>query len=295
MIKKIAVFSCAAFLITCSNNTSDKSSAASTAKDTVKKTAGQPENELADFKFHTLVINIPSPFEIITLLPKSGVPFKGDLVNTTNNADKYTTSTKKALNYGSYIVDLVYLSSNERFSEVKNYFKISRTLAQSLDFVKTFDNIAGPARLEKNIDKKDTINKVIDEIYTQMDGYLRSNDRLLTATQILAGSWIESQYIAVSLLQDQTKNKENAILFQKVSEAGYSLDKLVQLLKEFENEKDFKRVIESLNKLSAIYKEYKINKGLYKDDKSEVVDKQFLTKLYIMLGDARNNVVDITL
>ncbi len=280
MIKKTIIFSCAVLLLSCNNNTSDKSTAADSKKDTVKANA-QPENDLADFKFHTLVINIPSPFEIISLLPKSGIPFKQELINSVDNASKYTTTTKKGLNYGSYIVDLIYLSSNEHFSEVKSYFKTSGALAQSLGCAEIFDNIAGP-RLEKNIDKKDTLNKIIDQVYSEMDNYLRSNDRLLTATQILVGSWIESEYLTVSLIKDQAKTKDNELVFQKVSQEAYTLEKLVQLLKEFEKEKDFKSIIEDLKDLQNLYKEYKGGDN----------EKAQLSKIYDKLCVVRGKVVN---
>jgi len=282
MIKKIIVFSCVAFLLSCNNNTSDKSSVTEPAKDSIKNNqVTLPENELADFKFHTLVINIPSPFEIITLLPKAGIPFKQDLVNSTDNVTKYTTTTKKGLNYGVYVVDLIYLSSNEHFSEVKNYFKTAGSLAQSLGCAEIFNNIAGP-RLEKNIDKKDTINKIIDQVYTEMDSYLRSNDRLLTATQILVGSWIESQYLTVSMIKDEPQTKDNELLFQKVSQEGYTLEKLVQLLKEFEKEKDFSPVIDDMKDLQNLYKDYKGGDA----------EKALLAKIYDKLSVVRSKVVN---
>ncbi len=280
MIKKIFLFSCVVLIASC-NTTTDTSNGTEPAKDTARSPATQPENELADFKFHTLIINIPSPFEIITLLPKSNIPFKQGLVNATDNVTKYTTTTKKGLNYGVYVVDLVYLSSNEHFSEVKSYFKTSGSLAKSLGCAEIFENIAGP-RLENNIDKKDTINKIIDQIYTEMDNYLRSNDRLLTATQILVGSWLESQYLTVGLIKDETKNKDNELLFQKVAQEGYTLEKLVQLLKEFEKEKDFKPFIEDLKDLQNLYKEYK----------GGDIEKTLLAKIYDKLSAIRGKVVN---
>lgn len=279
MLKKIIVVSCAAFLLSCNNNTSDKS--IDSAKDTVSSSTSQPENELADFKFHTLVINIPSPFENIILLPKSGIPYKPELINSTNNVTNYTTTTKKALNYGVYIVDLIYLSSNERFSEVKSYFKTSASLAESLGCAEIFDNIVGP-RIEKNIDKKDTINKIIDQVYVEMDNYLRSNDRLLTATQILVGSWIESQYLTVSLLKDESKNTNNELLFQKISQEAYTLEKLVQLLQEFEKEKEFSPIIQDIKELQSLYKEYKEGD----------IEKSSLLKIYDKLSIVRGKIVN---
>lgn len=280
MIKRIITLSALALLVACGGN---ETTTQEPAKDTAKKAEapGEPINELADFEFHTLVINIPSPFEILTFLPKSGIPYNKSMLNSVDNEKKYTTSTRKGLNYGAYIVDLVYLSTNEQFSDVKDYFKTARNLAQSLGCAESFDNISG-TRLESNIDQKDTINKVIDQIYTEMDSYLRNNDRLLTATQILVGSWIESQYITVNLIKDVERTKENDVLFQKVLQQNFTAEKLVQLLKEFEKEKDFKVTIDGVKELNTIYA------GL----KADNINKESLTKLAAKLTEVRGKMVN---
>jgi hypothetical protein len=281
MIKKIFALSAAVALMSCGNDNTEKKADVA-VKDTVKaEPMTQPENEFADFQFHTLVANIPSPLDIITELPKAGMPYNESLINSDANAGKYTTSTKKALNYGSYIVDLVYLSTNEHFSQVKNYFKVSRSLAQSLDCAESFDKIAG-SRMEKNIDQKDTINKVIDQIFGEMDGYLRSNDRLLTATQILTGSWIESQYITTSLIKDVEQNDQNTVLFKKVKEQKFTSEKLVEMFKEYEKEKDFKPVMDGVKELNSIY-------GEMQGDK---IDKALLAKLNAKLTEVRGKIVN---
>ena len=283
MIKKVIFFSVAVALISCNNSTNQTTT--ETKKDSVAKpsaAAAQPTNDLADFEFHTLVINIPSPFTIISELPKAGLTFNKSLVNSADNASKYTTSSKKAMNYGSYIVDLVYLSTNEQFSDVKSYFKTCKDFAKSLGCADSFDKIAG-SRIEKNIDKKDTINKVIDQIYTEMDGYLRSNDRLLAATQILVGSWVESQYITVGIIKDEAKNDKNKALFQKVTEQGNTVNKLVDLLNQFATEKEFSAVIDELKKLQTVYKDVKVGAD---------IDKAQLAKIYDKLSGIRGKIVN---
>lgn len=278
MIKKVITLSCLGLLFACGNETKP-TVAAETKADTTKKET--TTNELADFKFTTLVINIPSPFEIISLLPKAGIPFNAALPNKTENESKYSTTTKKGLNYGVYVVDLIYLSTNEQFSQVKGYLKTTRSLAQSLDCAESFDKVAG-ARLEQNIDKKDTINKVIDQLYGEMDSYLRSNERLLTATQILVGSWVESQYLTTTLVKDVEKNASNEMLFTKINESKLVLDRLVELLGEFEKEKDFKPFITDLKDLQGTYKELK---GTGSD-----IDKALLAKIQAKLAAMRTKI-----
>jgi len=255
MIKKLFSIALVLSIFSCGNES--KTDTANTKNDSAAiDSTKEQTNELADFKFHTLVINIESPLEIVSQLPKAKLAFNKELINSTDNEKKYTTSTKKGLNYGVYIADLVYLSSNEQYSDIKNYFQTTRNLAKSLDCVESLDNIAG-ARLEKNIDNKDTINKIVDQIYFEMDNYLRTNDRLLTATQILVGSWVESQYITASLIKDQAQNDDNKILFEKVTNQNFAIEKLIGLLKEFEKEKDLKDVTADLISLKELNDSFK--------------------------------------
>jgi len=284
MIKRVIAISCTAVLISCGGNT-EKAAETKTAevKDTTTKVSETgPTDELADFKFTTLVINIPSPFEIVGILPKAGVNFNTELLNPVENASKYTTSSKKGLNYGAYVVDLVYLSTNQQFAQIKTYFKTTRDLAQSLDCLESFDKVAGK-RLEKSMDKADSINKVMDQLYGEMDGYLRSNDRLLTATEILIGSWVESQYITVSLLKNETKTDKNQVLFTKVNEQRNSLAKLVDLLKEYEKDKNLKPIIDELKDLNKIYTDLKVG--------TSDIDKTLLEKMQAKLSIIRGKII----
>jgi len=283
MIKKLIAISCSAVLISCGGNNSESASETKIeVRDTVKKEVQtSPTNELADFQFTTLVINIPSPFSIVGILPKAGISFNQNLVNPVDNATKYITFTKKGLTYGVYVVDLVYLSTNQQYAQLKSYFKTSRDLAKSLGCLEIFDKIAG-TNLEKNMDKTDSINKVMDQLYGEMDSYLRSNDRLLTATQILIGSWVESQYLITSILKNETKNSKNEILFTKVNEQKNILSKLIELLKEYEKDKELKPIIDELKDLNKIYAELKVG--------TSDIDKVLLEKMQAKLSIIRSKI-----
>lgn len=253
MIKKISMIALSLSLLGCGNSKTEQAPAAENKADS----AAAPEakmNELADFEFHTLVINIPSPFEVIPKLAECGIPYNEELLNTTDKAGNYSTSTKKALNYGGYLSDLVYLTSNERFSQVKNYMKTCQSLAKALDCADSFNKVAGTSP-DHEMTNKDSLNQIVDRVYGEMDLYLRNNDRLLAATQILVGSWIESQYITSSLLRSETKTSKNEILFKKVKEQKFTSEKLVELLKEFEKEKEMKSIIAGVKDLDKIYGE----------------------------------------
>ena len=279
MLKKTIAISLTTFIFACSNNTTT-STEQNTGTDTAKKeTPAEQLNEFADFEFHSLVINIPSPFEVIGKLAKSNFAYDNTLPNPTSNASKYATSSSKAMNYGVYIVDLIYLSTNEQYVGVKDYFITTREFAKSLQCEESFDKLAGKS-LEKNIDNKDTINKVIDAVFVEMDSYLRNNDRLITATEILVGSWVESQYITTKTIKDAEQNDANAVLFKKIGEQKFTADKLAEILKQFEKEKELKSIIAEVSNLQKVYGEYK----------EGALTKDYLNKVYKSLESARTKI-----
>ncbi len=254
------------------------------AADTTTAAAPAPEStvdEMVDFKFHYLTANIPSPMELVDALPKAGIPFSKDVLNATENESKYNTSIQKAINFGIYSVDMAYLTTNEEFSMVKGYLNTSRNLAKSLDLTETFDKVVGN-RLSQNSENKDSLKKVIDEAYYEVDNYMRNNERALAATQMLTGSWIESQYITLTLIKDVAKDDKNGMLFDKVFEQKRHLASLVSLLKEYEKEKAFKPVIDQI---------YELNKQYDAMQLADASNKEFLNKLAASVAKIRNGLV----
>jgi hypothetical protein len=246
-----------------------------------ESTSGTPVNKLTDFKFHILIANIPSPIALIDKLPVAGISYKNDLVNPTENESKYSTTFKKALNFGVYSCDLGYLSTNEQFSGIKKYFAASRNLANSLEAGDIFKQIVG-TRLDNNMENKDTITHVIDDAYSAMDNYLRTNEKELIATEMITGSWIESQYITMNVLKNIEKSDKNSMLYDKIFEARIHLQNLTKLLSEYESNAEFKPLIEKIKALEAEMTALKIGD----------IDRAHVEKLAPKVTEIRNMIVN---
>jgi hypothetical protein len=247
----------------------------------VSETPASTVDEMVDFKFHYLTANIPSPMELVDALPKAGIPFSKEVLNPIENETKYNTSIQKAINFGIYSVDMAYLATNEEFATVKTYLNTSRNLAKSLDLSETFDKVVGN-RLSQSGENKDSLKKVIDEAYYEVDNYMRNNERALAATQMLTGSWLESQFITLSLIKNVPKDEKNAMLFDKVFEQKRHLASLVSLLKEYEKEKAFKPVIDKMYDLNNIYSAMKTE---------DVSNSAYLNKLASMVAEIRASLI----
>ena len=254
----------------------------STATSSANNPPPSTVDDMVDFKFHYLIGNIPSPMELVDALPSAGFTFSKDLLNNIDNEKKYNTSFKKAVNFGVYSVDMAYIASNEEFTMVKSYMATAQSLAKSLELSETFNKVVGD-RLKNNAENKDSLKKVIDHAYYEVDNYMRNNERALTATQMLTGSWIESQYITLALIKDVAVSDQNTVLFEKIFEQKRHLESLVSLLKEYAKEKEFAPTIEQLNALNEVYKTMKTE---------DVGNKDYMNKLYNNVAKIRQSITN---
>lgn len=270
-----------ALLGACGSSTPpEETKADSTASNPETNTPAGSVDEMVDFKFHFLIGNIPSPMELVDALPSAGFNFSKELLNSIDNEKKYLTSSKKALNFGVYCVDMAYITTNEEFSLVKSYMATAQNMAKSLELSETFNKVVGD-RLKNNAENKDSLKKVIDEAYYEIDNYMRNNERALTATQMLTGSWVESQYITLALIKDVAPSDQNKLLFEKIFEQKRHLESLMSLLKEYEKEKDLAQVIQQLNELNLVYKNMKTE---------DVGNKEFMNKLFTKVTEIRKTI-----
>lgn len=270
MIKRIFPYLITAVVIaSCGSEKSNEGTLDSVATNTDSTEA---LNEVADYKFHNVLANIPSPLELIQATAKTGVAYSKALPNSNDNATKYSTSAQKAMNYGVYAVDLGYLSVYEQSQDVIKCFATTRKMAQELGAGESFDKVAS-ARFEKNMNNKDSLLKVLDQAYAATDDYLRSNARLESASLMLVGSWIESQHISMQSLRGLERTKETEFLYSKAYEQKMHLGNIISLLTEYNEKEDFKMVYAQLTELQNDFAGIKDASQLTKEAVGKLSDK----------------------
>ena len=222
----------------------------------------QPYNKMADFKFFFTIANLPSPLEIINTVFNTDVPFDNTLLNPTGNVEKYMSAYKKSINYGVYGVDMAYIAYYGNKQDLYDYYGTARKLAESMGTQEVFDQFTD--RFKNNSDNKDSIMVIVDEAYSETDKFLRSNSRLLGASYVLAGSFLESLYISTMLLKDQEKTVKFESSYKEIFDQKLMLDNLTDLFKQFKDkesvalENDFqniKKVFDEIKDVSQINKE----------------------------------------
>lgn len=243
-ILSFVIFSC----------TSEKSSEEQAANDTTAvvpiDTVAITVNDETKFKFDFAIANTPSPVQIIHDFTAFGVAYNNALLHDVKKVSSYNTDFSKSINLGIYNLDLAYAIANNQGADVMKYLKTSMTEADALGLKAAFDQMLGK-RAESNISNKDSLLKIIDEIYVKGDSYLRTNDRVQTATHVFIGSWLEALHIMCQLDANEKDATQKQKIHTHVWEQRFYLKNIVELLNEFKNNKEDKILIDELTKIHA--------------------------------------------
>jgi hypothetical protein len=209
-------------------------------------------NELADFKFHSLIANIPSPLNTYDMLHNSGAPYNLDLCNSIEKRENYLTNSSVATNFGVYMADLGYISCNGDNQKIITTYSVVRSFAEKLGFSAILDGVVKD-RLQENVGNKDSSMAILDEAYIAMDEYLKSNDQLLNAGFIVAGSWVESQHIALAMLKDPQVYEANEPLRQEIQQQRLHIANLIKFLEEFKDDADVANLLGGFIAVQSAY------------------------------------------
>jgi hypothetical protein len=275
-LRVICVIGSAALLASCSSN-KENNSAATGADSALMASDTMTYNEKADFKFSFTIANLPSPLNVISTIYTTQVPFDNTLLNPTDNAEKYLSAYKRAINYGIYGVDMAYIAYYGNKQDLYDYYSTAGKLAEYLSIQQTFEKFTD--RFKDNYDNKDSIMAIVDQAYSETDKFLRTNSRLEIASYILAGSFMESLYIGSGLMKDQDRNARYKSSFDKIYEQKLVLNNLADLFTQFKD-KDAADVEANLQVIKKVFDGF---------TNPEQVNKESMQKIYAAASTARNN------
>lgn len=194
--------------------------------------------------------SLPAPHEVATfLIQNNKTHFDKDILNK-SNVDKYTSENAQAYNLGIYSADLSYASLFEQNQTVIDYMLKVKGLSEQLGILGAY-NDEMISKLEKNVNNRDEIMRIISESFMDSDAYLQENDRHELGAMILIGGWIEGLYIAQEL-SNQDTNK-NIPLVSSILEQQLSLELIVNFLQDFKKTKSLDIVKSDLSDLFKIY------------------------------------------
>lgn len=205
-------------------------------------------NDLIRFKFDFAVSNIPSPAQIVNDMSTYNLKYDPHMMADITKANTHKTDYSKAVNLGIYNLDLAYAIANGQGSDVLKYLKTSLLEIDALGMKSAFNQFIGK-RTETNLNNKDSLLSIIDEMYVVGDKYLRTNQRVETATYIFIGSWIEALHLVCSTADIEKDPIQKARLYKLIWDQRAYLKNINDLLGEFKNVREAADLKKQLNEL----------------------------------------------
>ncbi len=226
------------------------------------------------FKFKNKIFGIPSPVLVSQVVKKMNLPYESSLINSTDNATSYISTFKKAINLGVYSADLGYLTIYKQNNLLTDYYKVVKQLAEELDLLNVINQVT-INRLEQNDENPDSLLYLISTAFRDIDVYLNENDLQKIGALILAGGWIESEYLLTQLYYKHPSKQ----LIQKIGEQKSPLANLLHILEPYynKNDRDLDHLFESLAEISSLYDAIIIK---YQYDKPEIYPDKHLTVIH---------------
>jgi hypothetical protein len=189
--------------------------------------SGEAE-KLSEEAIADIVQNIGSPVEIAAIMQALQVPFSAEYLASTRGADRLATNYQKAVMLGIYGADLGYLNIYEKTGNSVDVLSTIKRLADGLRVGQFFD-FETIKRLSVSKSNLDSLLFLSVSSYNKIDRYLRDNGRGSVSALMIAGVWIEGQYLATQVVT----NYPDRVLRNRIGEQKIVLGDLLMLLRPY--------------------------------------------------------------
>lgn len=196
---------------------------------------------------------LPSPIETAHLIQSAGVSYNMDLSNPVDNAEKYSTTMKKALNFGVYGADLSYASLFNQTQTTIQFMATEKKIAEELG-IYDFVDADVAEHIESIINDRDSVMEILADGFTNASDCLKDAGRAEVAALIVAGGWIEGLYLATQLAG---LSADNSRLIALVIDQRLSLTILIKLLDNYKTLPSVSIVYDWLIDLQSTYDKIK--------------------------------------
>jgi len=204
--------------------------------------------------------DLPPPSEVPYLLMNAGADFDQSIINTLDKIDSYQSNeSKAALNLGVYATDIGYLASYNESETALDYMGECQKLAAPVGVAEAID-YGMISRFEKNMESKDSLSNIINEVMARSGERLGELDELNSAALLLAGSWIEGVYISTTIVNnypDDLPEESRTLILEPlvkiVMDQKTSLNDLLQVLSDVPESEEVTGIKGELEKVKAIY------------------------------------------
>jgi hypothetical protein len=196
--------------------------------------------------------NISSPVEISNILQRLAVPFSSNYLASSIDASKLSTNFEKAFRLGILGADLGYLNMYEKTGTSIDVLSSIRRLAEGI-YVGQYFDFETIKRLSLNRSNLDSLLYLSQNSFNKIDKYLRDKGQGELSSLMIAGVWIEGQYLAT---QVRKQLPADTLLRNRIGEQQTILGDLILLLNPYKTSNPW---------FTGLYKDFQNMKEAYKD------------------------------
>jgi hypothetical protein len=279
------------FPLACRNSSNNKTEFVFPEADTIP--IGEAE-KLSTEAIEEIAKNIASPVEIANLLQTLAVPFSQDYLASSVDANRQTTSFDKAFTLGILGADLGYLNMYEKTGSSIDILSSIRKLAEGIKVGQFFD-FETIKRLSLNKSNLDSLLFLSIDSYTQIDKYLRENDRGQLSALMIIGVWLEGQYLATQVMTEYP----DPVLRDRIGEQKIILNDLIMLATPYcTRDTEFGELCKDLQNIKEKYRDvritYTLGEPVSKEVDGALVVEQTETSKVDMTDEQLSGIVEIT-
>ncbi len=274
-MKQISLFTKIAFLLislviisSCVNDNTEK-------KKNIDKSITEQQNK------QKIIFKLPSPVELYVFLHDNKAAYNKDILNSTENSNKYYTNYSKLINFGIYASDLAYCTVYGKTQETFVYFKTTKALGEDLGLNEGFNEII-IKRIEKNQYRTDSLYQITMDAYWDACTYLEDLGENKKLSLILAGGWLESLHIAVNSV-DKFSPDNNIVI--RIAEQQLLLENLIGSFQSLDKDKQTQQMLDKLTELQISFDK------LY-DNTDVIITKEQFNEIANKIEDIRNQLIN---
>jgi hypothetical protein len=177
-----------------------------------------------------ILYGLLTPTEISTIFGRMGIPYNDQIINSTENKDLYNSSAKASINLGIYGVDFGYIKMFGLNQKMIDYILTVREMSNKLGIPDKL--LMDPIkRMEEDMSNPDTIMRLVNKSYDDIESLLRKDGRESTAGLMLMGGWVEAMYIVSQLLYDPANPDKEVV--EKIAQQKYTLTSLLGFMRNY--------------------------------------------------------------
>jgi hypothetical protein len=232
------------------------------AKDTI---ATKIKPDISAEVINDIIMSIPSPLEMATMLKDNGQGYDANLLNPSTNLIKYNTNYKIAFNIGVYSADLGYINIYEKTFSAMSYLQNIKQLGDEIHIGQFFD-FETLKRLATNTKNYDSLIFISTDNFNKMDAHLRTQNRNELSVLMISGAWLEGVNIACQV----AKQKPNKELTERLGFEKINLDNILVILNAYKSDQYFAKIVSEFEKLKEIYSKITISYTYVEPETKEV-------------------------